>query len=139
MLLDANILLTAIDQGNPERDRVAHWLTEALEGPRRVGIPWQTIGAFVRIATHPRIFRDPLSHAQALDFIEHCLAAPVAWVPPTNERTVTLFDQLCRSHHVSGNLVTDAQLAAIALEHGVSVVTLDTDFARFTEIATIRP
>lgn len=76
MLLDANVLLAAIDLGNPDRDRVAAWLKDALEGPRRIAIPWQTIGAFVRIATHPRVFRDPLSHDQALNFINACLASP---------------------------------------------------------------
>lgn len=139
MLLDANVLLAAIDLGNPDRDRVAAWLKDALEGPRRIAIPWQTIGAFVRIATHPRVFRDPLSHDQALNFINACLASPVTWVPAASERTVVLFNQLCRAHQVTGNLVTDGQLVALAVEYGLSVVSLDSDFLRFPEIPTVKP
>lgn len=139
MLLDANILLTAIDADNPERERCASFLTEALEGSRRVAIPWQTIGAFVRISTHPRVFRDPLDTAAALSFISSCLASPVAWTPGASKRTVQIFDELCRRHNISGNQVTDAQLAALAVEHGIAVATLDTDFNRFSELSVIRP
>lgn len=139
MLLDANILLAAIDASNPERERVSTWLRASLMGTRRVAIPWQTIGAFVRIATHPRIFRDPLSHEEALDFIRQCLASPVVWVPPTTSRTFQLFDSLCREHRVTGNLVTDAQLASIAIEYGIAVVTLDSDFLRFPEVLVVKP
>lgn len=139
MLLDANILLTAIDQENPDRARVAAWLADALQGSRRIAIPWQTIGAFVRISTHPRVFQNPLTHEQALDFVRDCLAAPVCWVPGASRHTVALFDEICRRHRVTGNLVTDAQLAALALEHGLSVASLDADFLRFPEINTIRP
>ena len=139
MLLDANILLAAIDKGHPEGERIGQWLSDALHGSRRVAVPWQTIGAFVRIATHPRIYREPLSSAAALGFIHEVLASPVTWIPTTTIRTFTLFEEVCRDHRVTGNLVTDAQLAALALEYGLSVVTLDSDFQLFSEINVLRP
>lgn len=139
MLLDANILLAAIDSDSPHHHSCAAFLVAALEGPHRVAIPWQTIGAFVRIATHPRIFRDPLGTDEALDFVASCLASPVVWIPGATQQTARIFAELCRSHHVSGNLVTDAQLAALAFEHGIAVATLDADFARFANVRVVRP
>lgn len=139
MILDANILLYAVDSDSAHHDRARQWLSEALNGDQRIGIPWQTLGAFVRIATHPRIARQPLGADTAQQYVDDWMAIDVAWVPPTSERTVSLFAMLARRHHVTGNLVPDAQLAALALEHGVAVVSADTDFARFPEVSWINP
>ena len=139
MILDANLLLYAVDEDSPFHADAAQWLTQTLNGDQRVGIPWQTIGAFVRIATHPRISEAPLSAADAQRFVSSWLAVDVVWVPPATERTARLFNQLARRHHVTGNLVTDAQLAALALEFGLPVASADSDFARFPEIQWFNP
>lgn len=139
MILDANILLYAVDSDSVHHDVAARWLTEALNSDRRVGLPWQTLGAFLRIVTHPRIARSPLSGDEAQDYVDAWLAAPVSWVPPATERTVRVYGDLARRHQVTGNLVPDAQLAALALEHGVAVVSADSDFARFPEITWLNP
>lgn len=139
MIIDANLLLYAVDSTSPHHARAAAWLTDRLNGDERVGLPWQTLGAFVRIATHPRIAEAPLSAARAHDHVDAWLAAPSAWVPPATEQTVRVYSALARRHRVTGNLVPDAQLAALALEHGVAVASADSDFARFPEVRWVNP
>lgn len=131
MLLDANLLLYAIDSGSPFNQRAAAWLEEVLNGDRRVGLPWQTIGAFLRISTHPRVATNPLTSTEAWDFVTSWLASDPAWIPPATERTAAVYGRLAAELDITGNLVTDAQLAALAIEHGLVVCSADTDFARF--------
>lgn len=139
MILDANVLLYAVDESSPHHETCARWLTGALNGHERVGLPWQTIGGFLRIATHPRVSARPLTAAAAQDFVDSWLEAPSSWVPPASERTAAAYAQLSRRHHIVGNLVSDAQLAALALELGVAVVSADSDFARFPEVRWVNP
>lgn len=131
MLLDANLLLYAVDARSPENAAAAAWLEETLNGDRRVGIPWQTVGAFLRISTHPRITATPLSSQAAWEYVASWLEADSVWVPPATERTAGVLGQLVSRHRSTGNLVPDAQLAALAIEHGLVVYSADTDFARF--------
>ncbi len=139
MIVDANLLLYATDTASPHHQPSAAWLTTVLNGHERVGLPWQTLGAFLRIATHPRVTANPLTAAQAQEHVDGWLAAEPAWIPPATERTAAVYADLARRHHVTGNLVPDAQLAALALEHGVAIVSADSDFARFTEVRWINP
>lgn len=94
-------------------------------------MPWQGLTAFVRIATSPRVFPVPLSAADASDQVEQWLSAPAAWVPVPGERHADVLLGLLRQLRVVGPLVSDAHLAALALEHGTGVWSTDTDFARF--------
>lgn len=130
-LVDANVLLYAADSSSRHHLACVRWLESALNGSARVGLPAQSIGAFVRISTHPRIMSNPLSAADAWNIASSWLAAPAAWVPEVTEATVSILGDVVTEHDVTGNLVTDAQLVAQAMEHGLTVVTLDTDFARF--------
>jgi uncharacterized protein len=139
VLVDANVLLYSVDEESPHYAAASTWLTTALNGDRRVALPWQTLGAFVRIATHPRVMKNPLSAMEAARYIDAWLACSVVWVPPTSTTTARLFSRLIADLGVTGNLVTDAQLAAIALEHGLVVVSADSDFARFPMIRWENP
>jgi toxin-antitoxin system PIN domain toxin len=139
VLLDANVLLYATDESSPRHAAAAEWMAGAFEGDRRIAIPWQTIGAFLRIATHPRVFTRPLQAEQALDVMDGWLAAPHVWVPAASATTVRILQGLIRSHHLGGNAVPDAQLAAIAIEHGIPLVSADSDFARFADVDWINP
>lgn len=139
MLLDANILLYAVDASSPLNERAADWLTTSLRGDRRVAIPWATIGAFLRISTHPRIYDRPLTGPEAAGFVRSWLDADPVWIPSTSERTFRHYDSLCEDQQVTGNLVPDAMLAATALEYGLTIVTADTDFGRFPDISTKNP
>ncbi len=139
MLLDANVLLYSIDRSSRHHAPCAGWLSEAFSSPRRVGLPWQTIGAFLRISTHPRVFSRPLRPDQAWEVVQRWLDAPNSWVPETSDATARILGGLIVDLDLRGNLITDAQLAALAIEHGVAVVSIDTDFARFPGLRWVNP
>lgn len=139
MLLDANILLYSIDSSSRHHTASATWLSDAFSGTRRVGLPWQTLGAFLRISTHPRVFARPLRPDQAWAIVEQWLDAPNSWVPETSDATARILGGMIRDLDLRGNLITDAQLAALAIEHGVAVVSADTDFARFPDLRWVNP
>lgn len=139
MLLDANVLLYSVDRSSPHHAVSSRWVESAFNGPHRIALPWQTIGAFLRISTHPRVFARPLSSAQAWTTLQLWLNTPASWVPNATERTVRILGTLIESLDIRGNLVTDAQLAALALEHGVPLVSADSDFARFADLRWINP
>lgn len=139
MLLDANLLLYAVDERSARHEPARQWLTEALCGSRRVALPWQTVGAFVRIVTHPRIATNPLSGAEAWAFVREWLDVPICWVPPTSAHTARILGQIIERHGLTGNAIPDAQLAALAIEHGLSVISADSDFARLPEVRWENP
>lgn len=139
MLLDANLLLYAVDRTSPNHEAASRWLVKVLNGDRRVALPWQTIGAFLRISTHPRVTTHPLDGTLAWSFVADWLAADPVWIPPATERTAAVYEQLLVGASITGNLVPDAQLAALAIEHGLTLCSADTDFARFTELRWENP
>lgn len=139
MLVDANLLLYAVDETSPHHNTASDWLTAALNGSRRVALPWQSIGAFVRISTHPRIAASPLTGPEAWSFVDEWLSSPVAWLPPASARTATILGELIGRYGLTGNAIPDAQLAAMAVEHGLTLCSADSDFARFTEVRWVNP
>lgn len=139
MIVDANVLLYARNDADPRHDAARNWLEEALNGPTRVGLPWWSLSAFVRIATNARAFPQPLTPADAALQVEEWLDAPRAWLAAPTAHYRHVFVSLVRAHAVAGPLVTDAQLAALAIDHGVPVVSTDEDFARFDEVEWIDP
>jgi uncharacterized protein len=139
MLIDANLLLYAVNERAPQHAGASTWLTEQLNGPRRVGLPWQSLGAFLRISTHPRAFDRPLDPAAAWGIVTDWLAAPAAWIPAPGPDHAHLLGELVVRHDARGNLVPDAMLAALGLEHGLTVCSTDTDFARFAEVRWTNP
>ncbi|HLI61440.1 MAG TPA: TA system VapC family ribonuclease toxin [Solirubrobacteraceae bacterium] len=139
MLLDANLLIYAVDRRAEHHQRAATWLTEQLNGPRRVGLPWQTLQAFLRIVTHPRASDRPLDARTAWRQVAAWLETPVAWIPNPGPDYPRILGDLITTHDLRGNLVPDAALAALAIEHGVPVFSADTDFARFKELRWHNP
>ena len=118
MIVDANILLYATDRTSRFHDLARDWLERALNGPGWVGLPWQSLVAFLRTATHPRAVAQPLSAADAWRHVENWLAADVAWVPVPTERHGEVLGRLITANDIRGNLVTDAHLAAITSSPG---------------------
>ena len=104
MIVDANLLLYAVDESSTHNAAAAAWLEETLDGDSRVGLPWQTIGAFLRIVTHPRVTENPLSAAGAWRYVEDWLAVPVVWIPPATETTARVYARLCAQVEITGNL-----------------------------------
>jgi toxin-antitoxin system PIN domain toxin len=139
MLVDANILLYAVDETCRQHAAARDWLETALNGSRRVGLPWQSLVAFVRIATHPRALAAPLTAAEAWAFVEDWLDAPVAWIPQPGPGYRTIIRHLVRDLDLRGNLVSDAVLAALCVEHGLAIVSADSDFARFRDVMWVNP
>lgn len=139
MLVDANLLLYSRDETSPFHVRARTWLTRQLNGPVRVGLPWASLVAFVRIATHPRVFEHPLAPGEAWQQVEDWLAAPAAWLPEPTHAHGDVLGALIRRYDLRGNIVADAHLAALAIEHGLTMCSADTDFARFSELRRLDP
>jgi hypothetical protein len=139
VLVDTNILLYAVDASSPQHERCRAWLEDRLNGSRRIGLAWQSLTAFLRIVTHPRALDRPLTADEAMDDVDAWLAAPAAWIPLPTSAHAAVLGTLLRRYRITGDLVPDARLAALALEHGLAICSADTDFARFAEIEWINP
>lgn len=139
MLVDANLLLYSVDETSAFHQRAASWLTLTLNGPRRVGLPWQALTAFVRVVTHPRAVARPRSPDEAWERVDSWLQLEITWIPTPTERHAEVLGSLIRRHQVRGNLVYDAHLAALAIEHGLTLCSADTDFGRFEELRWENP
>lgn len=139
MLVDANLLLYAVDERSPHHLRTGAWWRKQLEGSSRVGLPWSSLGAFLRVMTNPRITQAPLNADQAWRQVADWLASDVTWIPAPSARYPEILGGLLIRHHVAGNLVPDAQVAALAIEHGLTIYSADSDFARFPEVRWVNP
>lgn len=139
MLVDANLLLFAVFERAGCHGLAKRWLTDTLNGPVRTGLPWISLSAFLRISTNPRATHPPLSPEEAWSVVGGWLAVPSVWVPGPTERHAEVLRGLMLRHQVGANMVTDAQLAALAVEHGLTMCSADTDFARFDEIRWENP
>ena len=139
MLIDANLLIYAVDATAPDHSKASSWLTGQLNGDRRVGLPWESLTAFLRITTHPRAAVRPLRPAEAWRFVRDWLDVDLVWIPAATDRHADVLAGLIDRYRISGNLVPDAHLAALALEHGLEICSADTDFARFTEVRWYNP
>lgn len=131
MLLDANLLVYAHDADSPFHAPARLWLEEQLNGPRRVAFPWPSVLAFLRLTTNPRVSERPLSPSEAWAHVDTWFASHVAWVPVPTEGHHKTLGRLVTELHLTANLIPDAHLAALAMEHGLEVCSADGDFARF--------
>ena len=139
MLVDANILLFATNRDSPFHTPALRWLTDALARDAPLALPWQSLGAFLRLSTHPTALAKPLTPDAAWRQVEEWLDVPHTWIPLPTVRHAPLLGGLILKYRLGGNLIADAQLAALALEHGLALASADTDFARFTEIEWVDP
>ncbi len=115
-----------------EQHRAAgEWLDDRLNGSGQVGLPWPSLLAFVRLVTNPRVFEQPESIRAAWQQVEEWLDCDAAWIPAPTERHREILGALLAEAVPPANLVPDAHLAALALEHGLTLASSDRDFARF--------
>jgi uncharacterized protein len=138
-LVDANVLLYAVNTASLQHQAAKAWLDDALSREARVGLPWHSLLAFVRIATHPAVFPNALSTLQALDVVNAWCSRPNVVHPEPSRSFTATFTHTLTTGGARGNLVNDAYLAALAIEHGATVVTFDRDFARFGKVTTMTP
>lgn len=133
-LVDANVLLYAVNADTRRHDVSRSWLDRALSGGATVAFSWVVVLAFVRLATKAGLFPRPLSVDQAMDRVDAWLAAPPAVVVEPTRDHPRIVRSLLRELGAGGNLVNDAHLAALALEHRGIVVSFDNDFSRFPNV-----
>lgn len=139
IVLDANVLLYAYNSASEHHERCRDWLENALNGREQVGLPWQSLLAFMRIATNPRVFRQPLLIREAVAIVDDWLACPQVVVVEPSDGYWALLKRHLIEAQVSGPLVTDAALATIALEQGATLCSTDRDFARFQGLKLCNP
>lgn len=139
MIVDASVLLYAADEQSHFHAPARVWLEGALNGVERVGLPWVSLMAFQRIATHPLAMVNPLTPADAWSFVLDWINADLAWIPVPGHRHAEVLGRLLIDGDLRGNLVTDAHLAALAIEYGTGVCSFDADFARFKELRWTNP
>ena len=138
-LADVNVLLYAHREDSPHHLACHRWLLETLQGDTPFGVSETVLAAVVRIATHPKIFRQPSRLDVVLAFVAGLLAQPNAIMVRPGPHHWEIFTRLCREAVARGNLVTDAYLAALAIESGCEWITTDGDFARFPGLKWRRP
>jgi len=139
ILVDANLLLYAVNRDLPQHARAREWLERTLSDDDGVGLPWVVILAFLRIGTSPRIFEHPLSIERACGYVAEWLNLPgVDIVSPGRDHWAVL-SQLLTASGTAGNATTDAHIAALALERGCAVYSADNDFKRFTGLRHVNP
>jgi toxin-antitoxin system PIN domain toxin len=136
---DANLLIYAYDSKSDRQLLAARWLQEMLSGTDTFGLSWLTIGAFLRISTNSRLGRSQLRTSSAIEIVDEWLAMrAVRLIVPGKQHWVILKEML-NAGRVEGPLTTDAQLAALTIEHGAILHTADRDFARFPGLRWINP
>jgi toxin-antitoxin system PIN domain toxin len=134
ILVDANLLVYAHVGSLPQHERARIWLDGELGGASRVGLPWPSLLGFLRLVTNPRVFQRPESMSDAWMQVSAWLDADVAWVPQPTERHRDVLASLLAAPGMQANLVPDAHLAALAIEHGLTLCSTDGDFGRFAAL-----
>ena len=138
--IDVNILLYASDGGSPQHDKARAFIQRCFEGDEVFCLAWVTLISYVRMATHPAAFERPLSHADAVRNVEALVASPMCRVIGEDEGFWEVYRRLTDEVPTRGNLVPDAHLASILVQHGVvRLYTHDRDFRKFRILRVIDP
>ena len=139
ILVDANLLVYARLPTLPQHERAHMWLDGRLSGSARVGMPWGSLLAFLRLVTNRRIFERPETLAAAWRQVETWLGCPSVWVPEPGVEHRAVLGRLLAGMSGGGDLVPDAHLAALAIEHGLVLCSTDGDFGRFAGLQWENP
>ena len=139
ILVDANLLIYARVSSFPQHPQARAWLDAQLNGSARIGLPWPSILAFLRIVTNPRVFERPDSMVGAWRQVSAWLDVDAVWIPEPTERHRDVLGPLLEAAGVQANLIPDAHLAALAIEHGLLLCSTDGDFARFADLRWHNP
>jgi hypothetical protein len=131
ILVDANLLIYARFAASPDHAAARSWLDAKLNGDAAVGLPWPSLLAFVRLTCNPRVFPRPLAIGEAWRQVEAWLDCPPECIPAATERHRAVPAPLVTQEGSRSDLVADAHLAALAIEHGLTLCSTDGDFARF--------
>lgn len=140
ILVDVNLALYAYDVSSPVHELAKRCLTKALSGSEPVGLPWATVLGFLRIATNPKVFRVPYSIAEAVAIVDDWFSHPAVTILHESDRHWTILRELLIETNAKYQLVPDAYLAALSIEHSTIIMTRDQkDFSRFPGIRFADP
>lgn len=139
ILVDANLLIYAVNSDAPHHRQARHWLEKALSGTTEIGLAWIVVLAFIRITTRSGILERPLTCEEAIDYVDDWLTQPFVTLVTPGEKHWPLFRNLLRTVGASGNLTSDTHIAALAIEHGADIYSADYDFRRFPGIRHVNP
>jgi toxin-antitoxin system PIN domain toxin len=139
ILVDTNLLVYTTDADSPHHTRARAWFEELLSSATPVGLAWVVILAFLRVTTRPGVLRRPYTPEQALDFVDEWFAQPYVALVGPGDHHWPLLRNLLKTTGTAGNLVPDAHLAALAIEHGCAVYSTDNDFKRFPGVEHVNP
>jgi toxin-antitoxin system PIN domain toxin len=139
ILIDANLLVYAVASALPQHQPVRVWLDRQLTETTRIGLPWPSILTFLRLTTNPRVFTTPVTLERAWAQVSSWLAADGVWIPQPTSRHEELLGAVLAEAGGKSDLVSDAHLAALAIEHGLVLCSADGDFARFSRLRLWNP
>jgi len=139
ILVDANLLLYAKVDDFPQHEAARAWLDERLNDVVGLGLPWQSLLAFVRLTSNPRIFQRPLPASDAWLQVEEWLSCRNVWIPEPTKRHGEILRSLLPAVGNRSNLIPDAHLAALAMEYGLILCSSDADFGRFAGLRWRNP
>lgn len=131
ILVDANLLLYAEDNLSEHHEKARDWWDKQLSGTDAIALCWPTLTAFIRIGTNARLHKRPLTLKEAIERVQSWIDQPCVRVIQATEQHWELFQKMLRAGNATANLVSDAHLAALAVEHNCVLHSTDTDFARF--------
>lgn len=138
ILVDANLLIYAHNSDSEDFDKSREWLERVFSGSESVGLPWAVIHAFLRLTTS-KILPRPLSIDTATSVVDDWVSLPVVTIPEAGAEYWPIFRELLRKAKISGKMVTDAHIAALAIEHDATLYTADRDFRRFSGLRVVNP
>ena len=139
ILVDANLLVYAHVASMPQHAKAQAWLDGRLNGAAPVGLPWPSLLGFLRLTTNPRVFERPLSMTDAWRQVRSWLECDTVWIPVPTDKHRQILESLLAATGGRANLVPDAHLAALALEHGLILCSTDGDFSRFQSLRWENP
>ncbi len=139
ILVDANLLVYAQVANLPQHEAARSWLDARLNGTAAVGLPWPSLLAFIRLVSNPRIFEHPETVAAAWRQVEAWLDCRPVWIPSPTEQHRQILGAVLATQAAKSSLVPDAHLAALAIEHGLTLCSTDGDFGRFTGLRWENP
>ncbi|HLG01702.1 MAG TPA: type II toxin-antitoxin system VapC family toxin [Acidimicrobiia bacterium] len=137
--IDVNVLVNAHRVDAPHHDDHRRWLDHARQDHEPLGVTDLVLSGFLRVVTHPRVFREPTPLAVAIDFVEALRSSPAVTSIAPGDRHWAIFIDLCRTGDARGNLIPDAFLAALAIENSATLVTADRGFRRFDGLRLENP
>jgi uncharacterized protein len=139
ILVDANVLIYAIDRDSPQHAPARKWLERAFAGVEPIGLRWIVLLAFLRLVTRPAIVRHPLSAEAALAYVDEWLSLPAVQPVSPGPGHWAVLRTLLAAAGTAGNLTTDAHIAATALQLAAPICTADRDFLRFPGVKVVGP